>query len=104
MMNTRGPWLGQVPLVLGPSSWAAGMARPPALTTPEGTPPYYGDWGIPDAEGFIVDGGRVGPFDTIEEAFSAAVEAAGEAGAKALPLDGFAQVVDSRGRSVGPIT
>lgn len=90
--------LGQVPLVLGPSSWGAGipMAAP-------AQPPFYGQWGIPGDEGALVDGGRVGPFDTIDEAFSAAAEAARDAGATKMPLDGFAQVVDSAGRPVGSV-
>lgn len=98
-------WLGQVPLVLGPSSWGAGMipSAPPVFRNPNGTPPYFGEWGIPGAEGHIIDGGRVGPFDTIDEAFQAAAEAASNAGARMMPLDGFAQVKDSQGRSVGPI-
>jgi hypothetical protein len=50
------------------------------------------------------ESGRVGPYDTVEEAFNAAVAAAVDAGATALPTDGFAQVVDSRGRAVGPVT
>lgn len=115
MFENRGPWLGQVPLVLGPSSWGAGVG-PPAPSSPfagaveweegrgyvpydpVGTPPYWGEWGSPS------DCGRVGPFDTIDEAFSAAAAAAGEHGATALPGDGWAQVKDSRDKGVGPIT
>lgn len=65
---------------------------------PVGTPPYWGEWGAPG------DCGKVGPFDTIEEAFSAAAEAATEHGATALPGDGWAQVKDSKGKGKGPIT
>jgi len=46
----------------------------------------------------------VGPFDTRDEAFNAAVKAVREAGAKSLPTDGFAKVVDSKGQVVGPTT
>lgn len=84
--------------MLGPSSW--GSAIP--MTAPA-QPPFYGQWGIPDKEGAIVDGGRVGPFDTIEEAFQAAAKAAADAGATKMPLDGYAQVVDAAGRPVGPV-
>ncbi len=59
---------------------------------------YWGEWGVLD-----VGGGRVGPFDTIDEAFNAAIDAAVEHGAKEMPLDGFAQVADDQGESVGPI-
>lgn len=100
--NGNGAWLGQVPLVLGPSSWGA-----PGIVgvgvSPNGTPPYYGEWGVHVGDGVIGLSGRVGPFNTIDEAFSEAARAAGEAGATALPTDGFAQVVDSRGQAVGPI-
>lgn len=108
---TQGPWLGQVPLILGPSSWGAGLAPSPFAGAvqrvgdqgyvpydPVGVPPYWGEWGAPG------ECGKVGPFDTIDEAFGAAADAAGEHGATALPGDGWAQVKDSRGRSVGPIT
>lgn len=101
----RGPWLGQVPLVVGPSSSGAayGPSNQRAYWDPEGTPPYFGEWGIPDGEGFIVKGGRVGPYDTSDEAFNAAVAEAKAAGARKMPLDGFAQVKDSQGQVVGPI-
>lgn len=102
-MFKRGPWLGQVPLVLGPSSWGAGML-PPAVIQPVPKPPFYGEWAVVDeSTGKYTDGGRVGPFNTIDEAFSAAAKAAGDAGAKKMPLDGFAQVKDSNGQPVGPI-
>jgi hypothetical protein len=64
----------------------------------QGVPPYYGEWGALDRCG------RVGPYDSIEEAFDGAAHAATENGATALPGDGWAQVKDSRGDSVGPIT
>jgi hypothetical protein len=103
-----GPFLGQMPLVLGPSSWGAGMipAGPPAprFLEPAPAPPYWGEWGVHVGGGVIGDSGRVGPFDTIEEAFAAAAEAAVEHGATELPTDGYAQVKDSRGNAVGPIT
>jgi hypothetical protein len=70
----------------------------------EGDPPYWGEWGYVNADGEILDSGRVGPFDTIDEAFGAAAEAASEHGATALPGDGWAQVKDSEGKGVGPIT
>lgn len=103
-MFNRRAWLGQIPLVLGPSSWGAGMMNSaiPLVTVP--TPPYYGEWGVHIGGGVISKSGRVGPFDTIDEAFDAAVKAAGDNGATALPENGFAQVKDSRGQSVGPIT
>lgn len=98
------PWLGQVPLILGPSSWGAGGI--PIVVMPEGIPPFWGEWGVVDvgSGGYMKDTGRVGPFATIDEAFSAAVKAAVAHGATGLPTDGWAQVKDSQGRSVGPIT
>ena len=99
--------LGQVPLVLGPSSWQGlpmRAAPPPIGYDPVGVPPYYGQWGARVVDGVVQETGQVGPFDTIEEAFVAAGKAAVEHGATALPTDGFAQVVDSRGRAVGPVT
>lgn len=121
MFQNRGPWLGQVPLVLGPSSWGAGMVplapsspfagaveweegRGYVPYDPVGTPPYWGEWGVHEGGGVIGDCGRVGPFATTEEAFQAAGQAAHEHGAELLPRDGFAQVVDSQGQAVGPIT
>jgi hypothetical protein len=106
-MFQKGPWLGQVPLVLGPSSWGSGMIPTgpaiPAVPTP--VPPYYGEWGVVDeATGNIAASGRVGPYNTIDEAFNAAAEAAHAAGAEKLPTNGFAQVRDSRGQAVGPVT
>lgn len=101
-MLEKGPWLGQVPLVLGPSSWGAGGI--PVGPAPTPVPPYYGEWGVHVGGGMIGKSGRVGPYDTIEKAFDAATEAAVEAGATALPMDGFAQVKDSRGQAVGPVT
>jgi hypothetical protein len=103
---TQRSWLGQVPLILGPSSWGFGMVPPSVASTydPIGIPPYWGEWGVVGDEGFCTDSGQVGPFATIDEAFGAAADAAGEHGATALPGDGWAQVKDSRGRSVGPIT
>lgn len=71
---------------------------------PIGTPPYWGEWGVVGEGGEILDCGKVGPFDTKDEAFSAAADAAGEHGATALPGDGWAQVKDSTGKGVGPIT
>jgi len=105
-MFKRGPWLGQIPLVLGPSSWGAGMINTAARlpVSPEGVPPYYGEWGVHEGGGVIGASGRVGPFATRMEAFEAASQAAHEAGAEFLPTNGFAQVVDSRGKPVGPVT
>jgi len=71
---------------------------------PVGTPPYWGEWGVVDEVGTILDCGQVGPFATIDEAMSAAAAAAGEHGATALPGDGWAQVKDSQSRGVGPVT
>jgi hypothetical protein len=107
MMFQRGPWLGQVPLVLGPSSWGAGMipTGPAIAAVPTPVPPFYGEWAVVDeSTGKYTDGGRVGPYDTIDEAFNAAAAAASDAGARKMPLDGFAQVKDSRGQAVGPVT
>lgn len=103
-MFQKGAWLGQVPLILGPSSWAA--IKPTFVYDPVGVPPYWGEWGFLSGfpDGRIAASGRVGPFDTIEEAFRAAAEAASKAGARHMPLDGYAQVKDSRGAGVGPIT
>lgn len=105
MFRNRGPWLGQVPLVLGPSSWGAGMvAQPPVVIQPMEVPPYFGQWGVVDEEtGKYVASGQVGPFATSDEAFKKAGAEAAAHGARRMPLDGFAQVVDSRGQSVGPI-
>lgn len=120
MFHRKGPWLGQIPLVLGPSSWGAGMMMPPAAPIAPrrrrrwdeeaqmyvmgqaavGTPPYYGQWGLADGSA----SGQEGPFDTIDEAFNAAVAAVRKAGAQRLPDDGFAQVVDANGQGVGPVT
>lgn len=89
-------WLGQVPLVPPPSY--------PEVYDPKGTPPYWGQWGVVDQEtGKYIDSGEVGPFDTSDEAFNAAAEAASQHGARKMPLDGFAQVKDSAGQAVGPI-
>ncbi len=101
-MFGKSPWLGQVPLILGPSSWGAGGI--PIVVAPQETPPYYGEWGVVGSGGTLKDQGRVGPFATAAEAFDAAVQAATSHGATALPGDGFAQVRDSRGVSVGPVT
>jgi hypothetical protein len=91
-----------------PKEWRDAMLKMQFATLAdyEGTPPYYGEWGVVDkgSGGYMKDCGKVGPFDTIEEAFSAAAEAAHEHGADLLPTDGWAQVKDSRGKGVGPIT
>lgn len=63
------------------------------------TPPYFGQWGLNGGAS-----GQVGPFDTPEEAFQAAVKAVRDAGAKRLPDDGFAKVVDAKGADAGPKT
>lgn len=93
-MHDRKAFLGQVPLILGPGSWGVGI---PMATF--AAPPFYGQWGVLNGPS-----GRVGPFDTIEQAFQAAVDAAVSNGATELPTNGFAQVVDSRGNAVGPVT
>jgi hypothetical protein len=85
----RPAFLGQVPI--------AGQNQ-------DGTPPYWGEWGVVGTGGSIRDSGSVGPFRDIRTAFNAAAKAAGDHGATALPQDGFAQVRDSKGQSVGPIT
>ncbi len=79
------PWLGRVPL---------------RRSVGAGDLIYYGEWGLADGSA----GGKMGPFSSVDEAFNAAVKAARDAGAKALPKDGFAQVVDSTGKAVGPVT
>jgi len=98
-MFNRRAFLGQVPLVLGPSSWGQGMVAPGPVPTPA-VQTYYGEWGVVDESGQIIDSGRVGPFYTIDEAFHAAEVEALDHGAEKLPADGFAQVKDSRGRTV----
>ena len=105
-MFKEGAWLGQVPLALGPSSWGYGMTlpAPPRIQPSIPVPPYYGEWGVVGEDGVIVDSGGVGPFDTTDEAFSAAADAAIEHGATEFPTNSFAQVKDSRGEGVGPIT
>ena len=109
-MFGRRAFLGQVPLVLGPSSWGQGMVAPGPVPAPlrpapyQDVPPYYGEWGVVGEGGEIIDSGSVGPFDTTDEAFAAAVKAATDHGATELPTNGFAQVKDSNGRTVGPIT
>lgn len=83
--------------------WGAGD-RVGSYEMPTGTPPYWGEWGVVDTDGGrCYDGGTVGPFDTIDEAFEAAIEAAVDHGASKMPLDGWAQTVDSNGDSVGTI-
>ncbi len=104
MAGVAAQQLGQVPLILGPSSWGAGMV--PMTQSTQGVPPYFGQWGVVDkgSGGYMKSSGQVGPFATIDEAFKAAGDAAHAHGAELLPTDGFAQVVDSQGKSVGPIT
>lgn len=84
-MFERGAWLGQVPLR--------------GLGAVSITPPYYGQWGLTGGAS-----GQVGPFDGPDEAFNAAMKAVRDAGAKRLPDDGFAKVVDSKGQPAGPAT
>ena len=60
---------------------------------------YWGEWGVVD-----VDCGRVGPYETVEEALAAAIDEAVRHGAKEIPLDGFAQVANDQGEPVGAIT
>lgn len=94
MMMGSGPRLGQVALVLGPSSWGAGGIPVPG-PSPTGVPPYYVQWGVMGG-----GSGQIGPFDTIDEAFdAAAAELARHT--STFPIDGWAQVVDSRGGLVG---
>lgn len=87
-MFERGPWLGQVPLVSRPSMGATAIV-----------PPYYGQWGVTGGAS-----GQVGPYDTPEDAFQAAIKAARDAGAERLPDNGYARVVDSQGQRAGPTT
>jgi hypothetical protein len=87
-MFQRGPWLGQVPLVTNLSMGATAIV-----------PPYYGQWSVTGGAN-----GQVGPFDTPEDAFQAAVKAARDAGAARLPDNGYARVVDSQGNPAGPAT
>lgn len=61
-------------------------------------PPFYGQWRVGGSDGALVDGSRVGPFGTIEEAYGAAI-----AEATQMPADGFMQVVDSAGRPMTPV-
>lgn len=87
-MFHRGPWLGQVPIAPNPA------ANPAVIV-----PPYYGQWSVKGGKN-----GQVGPFDTPEDAFQAAVKAARDAGAERLPDNGYARVVDSKGNPAGPAT
>lgn len=81
-MFEQNAWLGQVKLR------GLGAAAP-----------FYGQWGLNGGAN-----GQVGPFDTPEEAFQAAVKAVRDAGAKRLPDDGYARVVDAAGNAAGPKT
>jgi hypothetical protein len=105
-MNMFSPFnhmrLGQVPLILGPSSWGAGGGFIAQAPTP--VPPFWGEWGVVDEAGRTTASGREGPFNTIQEAFNAAAQAASDHGAELLPTNGFAQVTDSIGQGVGPVT
>lgn len=71
---------------------------------PRPQPPFFGEWGHVDREGYLLGCGRLGPFQTVEEAFHAAAKAAREAGVTRMPTDGYAQVVDSHGQPAGPVT
>jgi hypothetical protein len=70
---------------------------------PAGIPPYWGEWGVDFRGCACPRRGCCGPFDTIEEAFACAVEAALANGALSLPEDGWARVIDSEGKGRGPI-
>jgi hypothetical protein len=88
------------------SLWSASPFEQKALGQMlEGVPPYWGEWGVVEhgSGGYMKDAGKVGPFSTIEQAMSAAAQAAVDHGAELMPRDGFAQVKDSRGEGVGPI-
>lgn len=86
------------------SSWTSSPFMGQSTYVFEGTPPYFGEWGIHVGGGLIGDSGRVGPFNTINEAFNAAVAAGVARAPTALPENRFAQVRDSQGRPVGPVT
>jgi hypothetical protein len=75
------------------------MVANPALIPATPVGPFYGEWAA-----FGKGHGRVGPFANQMDAFNAAIAEATAAGATALPTDGFAQVWDSRGQMVGPVT
>lgn len=82
--------------------YASGMKA----VVPTPVPPFWGEWGVvkKSSGGCVRACGRVGPFKTIQEAFDAAAKTAHARGATALPGDGWAQVRDSAGQGVGPIT
>lgn len=88
-------WLGQVPLILGPSSPGAGIPFVPIAT-----PPFYGKWTRMNSAGQLIDSGTVGPFNTPTDAYNAAAKAALDHGAIQIGVDGYAQGVDSQGRPV----
>lgn len=84
----NGPWLGSVPLSKG------------FMGVPSVALNYYGEWGLKNGTA----SGKEGPFNTSEDAFAAAVKAVRDAGAKKLPDDGYAKVVDANGNPAGPAT
>ncbi len=96
---------GQPELPPRPPKVAVGPYGVP-IATPTPVPPFWGEWGVvrQGSGGHMRACGRVGPFKTIQEAFSEAGKAAHAHGAELLPRDGYAQVKDSVGQSVGPIT
>lgn len=85
------PFLGQVPLVLGPSSWGAGIpVSVPAV------PPYFVELIILNVNNVPAASSRLGPFDSVAEArAAAAVEAA-----KPRNLTLTTRLVDSTGNQV----
>jgi len=95
-MFDRGAWLGQTPLILGPSSWGAGMVR----SVPVRMPPYFGLWTAITPDGDVIDSGRVGPFMTVDQAIRAASAEAHDAAVQKIGMDGHVQVVDGTGAVV----
>lgn len=83
--------------------WGSGDKDGYSYKVPTGTPPYWGEWGVVDDEGKCTENGTVGPFDTSDEAFTAAAEAASDHGARMMPIDGWAQAKDSKGEPVGTV-
>lgn len=89
--------LGQMPLVLGPSSWGAGIWPFASLLSRRGLPPYHGEWRVVDVKGTVVSEDEVGPFSTPEEALKAATEMAAVRGAGDFPANWSVRVKDSWG-------
>lgn len=91
MLEQHQAFLGQVPLILGPSSWGAGIpVGVPAL------PPYFVELTLQNVYAAPVADSRLGPFDSVAEAqAAAAVEAT-----KPRNFTLTTRIVDSMGNQV----